>query len=172
MGDFGVKVVGESVMLAALRAEPIAEVKPWRRTMRPRLTPWNCSLLDEIGNPLQSGSRQHLITTEQLCSNRRSKHWVVVDILAPRAIHVDSAVTVSISGTTLMVTVKAPTSASSSSSGKKRQGQGSGGGILEARYEVELPRGVYPSKTSTKMSRALGMLSVSMVADVDSYETA
>lgn len=94
---------------------------------------------------------------------------MLVELLAPAAIHADAAVNLSVSGSLLIVTLSKAPANNKKKSTKQQHGRGGGaaaGGaaptaLMDGQFSVQLPQGVEEGQpAATKMSRATGLLVV------------
>jgi hypothetical protein len=131
----------------------------------------DCSLLQQLGVPSSSSSSSSNSTTTTRSGWQSTVHavpggeQVLIDVLAPSAIHADAAVKVAVSGGVLTLTLsEGPAKQSAKqSSAKQKQGAEAAApaGLKTGCVSVQLPQGVVDGQpAATKMSQALGLVVV------------
>ena len=179
----GLEAVSESVVLSTL-AHRTVPVQPWMRVGQLQgagtAGGLDCSLLEAAG-AWGSGS------TSTAAEDGAAEGWrslvavgagcVVVDVLAPGPIDSAAAVKVAVTSSQLTVTVDergTPGNSSSNSGQRGSAGKGeaaaAGGKMVHAgEAVVVLPVGLFGDgcklRSSTKLSRAMGLLSVKVTAE-------
>lgn len=174
LSEDGLEAVSESLQLSGLECRTV-RVQPWRSLQAPRELQLDCSLLDAAGvggggGAGVSGWRSRVVVRAGA---------VDVEVMAPAAINAGASVKVAVAHTDcwqLTVTVGETGSGQGSSSKKADQGGSAAvqqaigkalGGLVKAgEHTVQLPDGVFASgyklKSSTRLSRALGLLCIAV----------
>jgi len=172
--DNGLESVGKSRQLASLLASAKASgthkgfvaVRPWLKPLcsakqlqfeQPGELLLDCSLLDKVG---KSGRN----SWESVSHREAATAQLIVDILAPSAIHKDALVQVLVKHGQLTVSITAGKEKKGLNRAKPARAKGAAG-LCEAQYSKELPPGVADGEdgqpaVAVKLSRALGLLSV------------
>jgi hypothetical protein len=169
VSDAGLEAVSESSQLSELAWKKVG-VQPWRGLPAMQQQRLDCSMLDAAGagdaDRASAGWRSHVVMGQGA---------VVVEVAAPAAIGAGASIKVAVSDTQLTVTIGEGGQGLSSSSSKATKGSSAGqqaaaGGLVMAgEHSVQLPDGVFVNggklKTSTRLSRALGLMCIAVTAE-------
>ncbi|KAF6265776.1 hypothetical protein COO60DRAFT_762041 [Scenedesmus sp. NREL 46B-D3] len=171
----GVEAVGVSKQLLELAAAAArTEVQPWRplpAAVQPQalLRQLDCSLLQQVGAPSDSSSSSRS-AWQSVVHAVPGAEQVLVDVLAPSAVHAGAAVKAVVCAGVLTVTLSEAPAKQSAKPNTVKQEQGAdassssaaaAASLKEGQFSVQLPHGAVGNPpAATKMSRSLGLLAV------------
>eukprot|EP00775_Hariotina_reticulata_P005368 gene5368-5603_t len=165
------QAVGESQRLAPLLAPSKASTHTGRVAVQPWLKPLQSSKQLQFEQPgkllqdctlLEQVVRSDRCSWQSVCHMEPASAQLIVDILAPSAIHKDAVVQVVVGQGQLTVSLTAGKEKKGVGKAKHLGGQGSTG-LCQASYLVQLPPGADGESgqpAAVKLSRALGLMSV------------